>query len=67
MDFSLTADQQAVCDAVLARVVKRYPLRRHGVPKDIVPLVLLLASDNSSYTTGQVVNVCGGYAMKDRR
>ena len=50
-------------DEVLAKVLKRYPLRRHGVPKDIVPLVLLLASDKSSYTTGQVVSISGGYAM----
>jgi 2-hydroxycyclohexanecarboxyl-CoA dehydrogenase len=50
-------------DAVLAKVVRRYPLRRHGVPNDIVPLVLLLASDKSSYTTGQVVSISGGYAM----
>ena len=50
-------------EEVLAKVVKRYPLRRHGVPKDIVPLVLLLASDKSSYTTGQVVSISGGYAM----
>ncbi|MCH7820910.1 MAG: SDR family oxidoreductase [Proteobacteria bacterium] len=50
-------------DEVLAKVVRRYPLRRHGVPSDIVPLVLLLASDKSSYTTGQVVSVSGGYAM----
>jgi len=50
-------------DEVLAKVVRRYPLRRHGVPKDIVPIVLLLASDRSSYTTGQVISVSGGYAM----
>jgi 2-hydroxycyclohexanecarboxyl-CoA dehydrogenase len=50
-------------EETLAKVVKRYPLRRHAVPKDIVPLVLLLASDKSSYTTGQVVSVSGGYAM----
>jgi 2-hydroxycyclohexanecarboxyl-CoA dehydrogenase len=50
-------------DEVLAKVVKRYPLRRHGVPQDIVPLVLLLASDKSSYTTGQLISVSGGYAM----
>lgn len=47
----------------LAKVVKRYPLRRHGVPADIVPLVLLLASDQSSYITGQIISVSGGYAM----
>jgi 2-hydroxycyclohexanecarboxyl-CoA dehydrogenase len=50
-------------DEVLAKVVRQYPLRRHGVPKDIVAIVLLLASDKSSYTTGQVVSVSGGYAM----
>lgn len=50
-------------DEVLAKVVRRYPLRRHGVPNDMVPLVLLLASDKSSYTTGQVVSISGGYAM----
>jgi len=50
-------------EETLAKVVKRYPLRRHGVPKDIVPIVLLLASDKSSYTTGQVISVSGGYAM----
>ncbi len=50
-------------EEILAKVVKRYPLRRHGVPGDIVPLVLLLASDKSSYTTGQVISVSGGYAM----
>ena len=50
-------------DEVLSKVVRRYPLRRHGVPSDIVQLVLLLASEQSSYTTGQVVSVSGGYEM----
>jgi len=50
-------------DEVLSKVVRRYPLRRHGVPSDIVPLVLLLASEKSSYMTGQVISVSGGYAM----
>lgn len=48
---------------VLKKVVRRYPLRRAAVPNDIVPIVLLLASDKSSYTTGQVISVSGGYAM----
>ena len=50
-------------EETLAKVVRRYPLRRHGVPADIVPLVLLLASDQTSYVTGQVISVSGGYAM----
>lgn len=50
-------------EEVLAKVVRQYPLRRHGVPGDIVPMVLLLSSDVSSYVTGQVISVSGGYAM----
>ena len=41
----------------------QYPLRRLGRPDDVVPMVLLLASPLSSWTTGQVVSVNGGYAM----
>ncbi len=48
---------------VLAKVVRRYPLRRHGIPRDLVPIVLLLSSDKASYVTGQVISVSGGYAM----
>ncbi len=50
-------------EEVLQKVVRRYPLRRHGVPDDIVPMVLFLASDTTSYVTGQCISVSGGYAM----
>ena len=36
------------------------PLKRGGEPKDIANTSLFLASDLSSYITGQVINVCGG-------
>ena len=48
---------------VLKKVVRNYPLRRVGVPDDSVPIVLLLASDRTSYITGQCISVSGGYAM----
>ncbi len=48
---------------VLKKVVRNYPLRRVGVPEDIVPMVLMLASDKTSYVTGQCISVSGGYAM----
>lgn len=48
---------------VLERVAKRYPLRRLGTPSDIAPAVLLLASDQGSYITGQTLSVSGGYTM----
>jgi NAD(P)-dependent dehydrogenase (short-subunit alcohol dehydrogenase family) len=50
-------------DERMRRILSMYPLRRLGVPDDIVPMVLLLASPLSSWTTGQVVSVNGGYAM----
>ena len=34
-----------------------------GRPEDVVPMVLLLASPLSSWTTGQIISVNGGYAM----
>lgn len=36
------------------------PLKRGGTPEDVANLVLFLASDQSAYITGQVINVCGG-------
>lgn len=50
-------------EEALKKVVRRYPIRRHGVPNDVVPMVLMLASDKTSYVTGQCISVSGGYAM----
>lgn len=36
------------------------PLKRGGTAEDVANLTLFLASDMSSYITGQTVNVCGG-------
>ena len=47
----------------MKKLVAQYPLRRLGRPEDVTAMVLLLASPLSSWTTGQVVSVNGGYAM----
>lgn len=47
----------------LARIAKMYPLGRVGVPADVPPMVLLLASPLSGWITGQTVSVNGGYSM----
>ena len=48
---------------VREKAARSYPLRRLGTPEDVVPAVLLLASDRASYITGQTLSVSGGYTM----
>lgn len=40
--------------------ISKIPLRRGGTPDDVANVAVFLASDLSSYITGQTVNVCGG-------
>ncbi|WP_195970134.1 3-oxoacyl-[acyl-carrier-protein] reductase [Clostridium thermobutyricum] len=42
---------------------KSIPLKRLGEAKDVANLVAFLASEESSYITGQVINVDGGMVM----
>lgn len=39
---------------------KQIPLRRGGTPEDVANTTLFLASELSSYVSGQVIHVCGG-------
>lgn len=39
---------------------EKIPLARFGKPEEIANVALFLASDMSSYVTGQVIGVCGG-------
>lgn len=40
--------------------IDQIPLKRGGTPDDVANTCLYLASDLSSYTTGQTISVCGG-------
>ena len=47
--------------AILNRALARIPMRRVAQPSEMAGLVLYLASAASTYTTGAIVNVDGGY------
>jgi 3-oxoacyl-[acyl-carrier protein] reductase len=44
-------------------IKKAIPMRRIGVPDDIAKVAVFLASDDSSYITGQVITVDGGLSL----
>ena len=44
-------------------LVKRYVIRRRGLPSDVANMVAFLASDLSPWITGQTIPVNGGYSM----
>ena len=61
--FIETAMTAALPDEVRQEWVKRIPLRRGGTVEDIANVAVFLASDMSSYITGQVIQVDGGMNM----
>ena len=50
-------------DDIKENIAKSIPLKRMGTAKDVANVVKFLASDDSSYITGQVINVDGGMLM----
>jgi NAD(P)-dependent dehydrogenase (short-subunit alcohol dehydrogenase family) len=56
-----TPASERVCPPeILREIVRHIPLGRQGQSDDIANLVLFLASDESSYISGQIISVDGG-------
>ena len=43
--------------------LKHTPIKRMGMPEEVAGTVLYFASDDSAFTTGQIVDVSGGFGM----
>ena len=50
-------------DEIKEDIAKSIPLRRMGTVQDVANVVKFLASEDSAYVTGQVINVDGGMLM----
>ena len=61
--FIETAMTAALSEDIRKDWMKKIPLRRGGQPEDIANVCAFLASDMSSYVSGQVIQIDGGMNM----
>ena len=57
--FIITDMTMSLPEKVREEWAKTIPLRRGGTPEDVANVALFLASDLSSYVSGQVIHCCG--------
>ena len=61
--FIITDMTAQLSEDVRKEWAAKIPLKRGGTPEDIAKVCVFLASDLSSYVTGQTIHVCGGMNM----
>ncbi|WML51969.1 3-oxoacyl-[acyl-carrier-protein] reductase [Neobacillus sp. PS3-12] len=61
--FISTDMTDKLSEDVKVEMLKQIPLARLGEPKDIAKMTVFLASDDSSYVTGQTLHINGGMYM----
>ena len=61
--FIATDMTSVLSDSVKEGINNQIPLKKMGTPEDVAKVVKFLASEDSSYITGQVINVDGGMIM----
>ena len=57
------AVKEKLSDGFRALFLKHLPLCRIGLPEEIAAAVVYFASDDSAYTTGQLLSVSGGFGL----
>lgn len=58
--FIITEMTEKLPEDVRQGWAEKIPLKRGGTPEDVANVCTFLASDLSSYVTGQVISICGG-------
>ena len=58
--FILTEMTENLPPDIKSEWINKIPLKRGGTPEDVANTALFLASDLSSYISGQTIHVCGG-------
>lgn len=61
--FIDTAMTEAIPAEAKSKLAAQIPLGRTGSPEEVASVVLFLASEMSSYVTGEVIKIDGGMAM----
>jgi len=61
--FIITDMTGQLSEEVRNEWAKQIPLKRGGTPEDVANVAHFLASELSSYVSGQVIHVCGGMNM----
>lgn len=64
VDTPLARVERENFDDLKGDIAKLHPLGRIGVPRDIGPAAVYLASDESSWVTGQMIVVDGGFTIR---
>ena len=57
-------EKSSIADDQIEEHKKKYPLGRYGTPNDVAHLTIYLMSDTSSWMTGSLLTLDGGYSIK---